>query len=408
MRRSRITLPVGRLLGHFAMIGLPAASSLSAQAPADTIRGRVDLVIGEEAVAAPGRSAGKHVFSAVSGVAVDRQGRIYASDVMQTHVVVFSPDGSRLATIGRKGQGPGEFEGPSGLALCPDGTLYVRDVSHGIAHFVIDPSTGLATKHDRDFRGPLYPNWMSRRASRVDRQGRFHHPGSQWRTGELVRHWYTRYDAQGQLLDTLHVPRYSNEPEPTASIRTSPNGGRMVRGLNHVPFAAIPVWDVTGEGTLISGDAKSYALTETDAAGTVIRRFERNQTPARIPAGERADSARALARRIDSLPIPIERVSGASDDVKTQRLPATYPAYMAVFWAEDGRVWVRRWPTAPRSPESVFDVFDASARFLGTVAIPVHLAAGHHPVIRSDFLVGVTIDPDTDLESIVRVRFRSP
>jgi hypothetical protein len=40
--------------------------------------------------------------------------------------------------------------------------------------------------------------------------------------------------------------------------------------------------------------------------------------------------------------------------------------------------------------------------------LPVRLAAAHHPVIGPDVLVGVTIDPETDVESIVRVRFRSP
>jgi hypothetical protein len=396
-----------RVPGTWMMLGLAAVSSLDAQARTDTIRGTVDLVIGEEAVAGPGRAAGKHIFSAISGIAMDRQGRIYASDVMQTHVIVFSPSGTLLATIGRKGQGPGEFEGPSGPALGPDGTLYVRDVTH-VARFALDPASGLATKHDRDFRGPLYPNWMSRRASRVDRDGRFHHPGSTWRDGELVRHYYLRYTAQGQFVDTLHVPAYQNHPEPTASIRTSPNGGRMVRGLNHVPFAPIPAWDVTAAGTVISGDGKTYILTETDASGKILRRFERSVPLAEIPRAERADSARALTRRIDSLPIPVAQVHGVPDDVKAQRLPTTYPAYMAVFGADDGRVWVRRWPMAPRSSDSVFDVFDATGRFLRTVVLPVRLAAAHHPVIGPDVLVGVTIDPETDVESIVRVRFRSP
>ena len=373
----------------------------------DTIRGRLDLVIGEDAVAAPGRAAGQHMFGAISGIAVDRQGRIYASDLQQTHVVVFSPTGSLVATIGRKGQGPGEFEGPSGPALAPDGALYVRDIAR-VSRFVVDPATGLATKHDRSFQGPIFPNWTSRRASRVDRDGRFYHPASIWRTGQLVRHFYLRYSPRGEFIDTLHVPAYDNHPEPTASIRTSPNGGRMVRGLNHAPFAPVPVWDATHAGTVISGAARSYQLVESDAAGRTIRRFERNQPLARIPPAERSDSARALARRIDSLPIPVAQVFGVPEDVKAQRLPAVYPAYMAVFAAEDGRVWVRRWPTASRSVESLFDVFDANGRFLGTVTMPVRLAAEHHPVIGRDVLVGVTIDPETDLESIVRVRFRAP
>ena len=375
----------------------------------DTVRGRLDLVIGEDPTPAAGRTNARHIFSAISGIAVDRQGRIYASDLQQTNVAVFSPAGALLATIGRKGVGPGEFEGPSGPALAGDGALYVRDVSR-VSRFTVDPATGLATKFDRTFRGPTFPNWTSRRASRVDREGRFYHPETVWRSAQYVRHSYLRYSAQGTFVDTLRVPEYPNEPEPTASIMTSPNGGRMVRGLNHVPFAPIPVRDATPAGTVISGDARSYLLVETDAAGKIVRRFERSGQLVRIPAPERADSARALRRRIDSLPVPMteSRVRGIPEDVRSQTLPTTYPAYMAVFVAEDGRIWVRRWPPAGRRNESFFDVFDgATAHLLGTVVLPVRLAAAHHPVIGPDVLVGVTVDEETDLESIVRVRFRA-
>lgn len=179
----------------------------------------------------------------------------------------------------------------------------------------------------------------------------------------------------------------------------------MIRGLNHVPFAPIPVWDVTMAGTVISGDATSYLLVETDAAGRSLRRFERAVPSTRIDRDERSDSAKALQRRIDSLPVPIARLDGVSDAVKSQSLPATYPAYTAVFAAEDGRVWVRRWAPAGRSSETFFDVFDAEAKFLGTGVLPVVLAAAQHPVIRPDIIVGVVVDRETDLESVVRLRF---
>ena len=79
-----------------------------------------------------------------------------------------------------------------------------------------------------------------------------------------------------------------------------------------------------------------------------------------------------------------------------------------MFVAEDGRVWVRRWPPPGRRNETFFDVFDPSARFLGTVDLPVRLSGVHHPAIGTDALVGVTVDEETDLESIVRARFRIP
>jgi len=177
------------------------------------------LAIGEGTAAGAGRVTVPHIFSAISGIAVDRQGRIHAADRKEVHVAVFSPAGALLATIGRKGKGPGEFDAPSGPALAPDGALYVRDVSK-VARFEPAPTTGLATVHDRDFRWPLFPDWMSRRASRVDAKGRFQHPGSTWRDRDLVKQHLLRYSARGAFADTLRVPQYDNAPDPTASIRT--------------------------------------------------------------------------------------------------------------------------------------------------------------------------------------------
>ena len=365
----------------------------------DTVRASLELTIGEDSRDAP------HQFGAISGLAVDREGRIYVADLQETHVTVFSLSGKRLATIGRKGRGPGEFEGPSGPALAADGALYVRDIAR-VTRFTRDPATGLSTKHDRDFRGPLYPNWTSRRASRVDRDGRFLHPDTRSRIGGEIRHVYLRYSAQGAFIDSLPVPSYPNDPPTSAVLRISASGGRMIRGLNHTPFAPLPVWDATPASTVISGDGIAYVLVETDASGRTLRRFERAVTPARIPSSERSDSARALKARIDTLPVPLAQLEGVPEDVRAQRLPSVYPQYMAVFAAEDGTVWVRRWPPAGRGGETFLDVFDARGAFLTTVILPVALAAGHHPVLTGDAIVGVTIDRDTDLESVVRLRFR--
>jgi hypothetical protein len=56
-----------------------------------------------------------------------------------------------------------------------------------------------------------------------------------------------------------------------------------------VPFAARPVWDVTPDGTMITGDGVSYDLHEVDGHGQVITRFTRAVAPDRIPQHEPAD-----------------------------------------------------------------------------------------------------------------------
>lgn len=65
------------------------------------------------------------VFGQVSDLAVDRDGRLYIADMQTRQVSVFSSDGKFLRTIGREGEGPGEFREPRGLVILPDGLVGV-------------------------------------------------------------------------------------------------------------------------------------------------------------------------------------------------------------------------------------------------------------------------------------------
>jgi len=76
-------------------------------------------------------------FHYPSDVAVDTQGNIYILDSGNTRIQKSGPDGKYLATIGRKGQGPGEFISPSGLDLDEDGNLVVTDTAQMRLHVII-------------------------------------------------------------------------------------------------------------------------------------------------------------------------------------------------------------------------------------------------------------------------------
>lgn len=80
----------------------------------------------------------EHVaFNYPNDVAVDKDGIIYVLDAGNTRIQKFGPDGRYLATIGRKGQGPGEFIMPDGLDIDKDGNLVVGDTAQSRLHIII-------------------------------------------------------------------------------------------------------------------------------------------------------------------------------------------------------------------------------------------------------------------------------
>jgi hypothetical protein len=66
-------------------------------------------------------------FNSPSDIALDSAGNIYILDSGNQRIQKFTPEGKYLATIGRKGQGPGEFNYPSSLDIDGQGNLYVLD-----------------------------------------------------------------------------------------------------------------------------------------------------------------------------------------------------------------------------------------------------------------------------------------
>jgi sugar lactone lactonase YvrE len=80
----------------------------------------------------------EHVaFNFPNDVAVDKDGAIYILDAGNTRIQKFGPDGKYLATIGRKGQGPGEFILPDCLDIDRDGSLVVGDSAQSRLHVII-------------------------------------------------------------------------------------------------------------------------------------------------------------------------------------------------------------------------------------------------------------------------------
>jgi hypothetical protein len=76
-------------------------------------------------------------FNFPSDVAVDKDGNVYVLDSGNTRIQKFGTDGKFLATIGRKGQGPGEFVMPDGLDFDGDGNLVVTDTVQSRFHVIL-------------------------------------------------------------------------------------------------------------------------------------------------------------------------------------------------------------------------------------------------------------------------------
>jgi len=69
-----------------------------------------------------------HYDKAIDTYTVDQNGRVYLWDATSgDHIDVYGDDGQFLFQFGRKGQGPGEFQAVSALAVDAEGDLWISD-----------------------------------------------------------------------------------------------------------------------------------------------------------------------------------------------------------------------------------------------------------------------------------------
>lgn len=102
-------------------------STPAAQAPSVALK--PDLTVGVE------DGDENLMFGSISRIDLDGKGNIYILDYKFRKVVMCAPDGKHLRTIAvPAGQGPREATNLSGIAVTPDGTLFVNDVRKVIVY----------------------------------------------------------------------------------------------------------------------------------------------------------------------------------------------------------------------------------------------------------------------------------
>ena len=116
---------------------------------------------GAEATLVPEVSIGEiegrdeYLFGSIGSIAVDDDLNVYVLDEQAQHVRVFDSAGVYLRTLGRRGEGPGEFGSAEAIALLPDGRLAVRDPGNQRIE-VFGPGAGRTEQwgYNADFAAP--------------------------------------------------------------------------------------------------------------------------------------------------------------------------------------------------------------------------------------------------------------
>ena len=345
----------------------------------------------------------EYLFGSVWSIAVDPDWNVYVFDEQAQHVRVYDSVGVYVETLGRRGEGPGEFDRAEAIALLPDGRLVVRDPGNMRVQ-VFGPGPG-----DRDQWLYNAGNTYTMTPLYTDTQGRtFLSAKDQSREGFAMHLIVLGPD--GTHVDTLPQPS-SDYRTPAVSAEHTSEGGSTSSVSAPVPFSPRFHWTVHPSGHFISGLSADYRIDLARDDG--VLRIERAHDPVPVSDGERTYQRESTVRMI-RFTVPDWNWNGPA-------IPENKPVFKELAAGRGGRVWVRlstgglRVENEDHDPDNPFsepvtwreatryDVFEPDGTYLGVVAPPDEFSYFPTPTFDGDHVWAVTSD-ELGVQRVVRYR----
>ena len=378
-----------------ALLILLVAPCLSGQTPA-----RWNL---EPELRIGGGNADPHYeLNPIREITIGPDGSIYVTQAGDQALRVFDAQGKYLRTIGRKGEGPGEFTGLGGVGFIGD-TLYVTDFRQRritlfrpdgtlISTIVAEPAPSGPARPDAYFR-PTPSTLLS--------------DGSVFAGSSFPSHLVS--SGQIKARPVFRVTRTAAVLDTIAWVPIGSGQGTMQSG-NATMFFSQPVPD--DPMTVIAGPSErvfviergagqgstSFNVTAIDASGDTLWSRSHTYRPKAFAAGVVDSIVDVQVRRFSSG--PNEKTRFSADQVrKALHIPDHQVTVTQAFAAMDGSLWLRR---EEFGATLNWTVLDPKGNVVATFGLPRNVRP---MTVIGDQAWGVELD-DVDVPQLVRYRIR--
>ena len=302
-----------------------------------------------DVVATPPAGA-KWFLTTINDVAVDAAGRMYVLERSDQTIRVFSSSGKYLKSLGRRGDGPGEFRNARALVI-RSGSLWVLDYGNsrvtafdlegGAARtFVVNPAVrGVASVADVTARGFLvYVNNQSAAEATSETLG-----------GQAPA-LFVSTDSRGQVLDTVasswerrQTLRFSVFP---SDVKTSRPSGRANLAQ---PFVQQSHWVMSEDGVALVtlGPVSSRGLGSEELRLSYLSLTGDTLKSKRVDLPRVPLTDRDVNKLVDSLATPVLikgniRVQGDRGMIRDSLVRTKYwPSASAMLMGQDGTLWLK-------------------------------------------------------------------
>lgn len=287
-------------------------------------------------------------FGSVTGLDVTSDGRMVVADRSSNNIKILRPDGSLVDTLGRSGEGPGEFQVLTGVRVGQEDSLFAYDFQQ--ARLTVF--------------APASPYEVARMVPFSRAEGS---ASTVYVLGETILATFGggAIDPEDGLItrDPRPVRRVDNDGTPTDTLLLVEQrrivldmGSGGIAGLEAVPFDRRGVLAQGPDDRLYYGSTDSLHIEAFAADGS-------SEVVASIPV----DPVPVTAAARDSALSDVDK--GLLSSVESA-MPQTKPSFTDLVVASDGRLWVQRPQETPDREMVTWWVLDPENQTIRIARLP--------------------------------------
>jgi len=296
-------------------------------------------------------------FQGPVDIKCDPDGNVYVCDYKASLILKFDSGGKFLKTIGRKGQGPGDFNMPFHIAVTKD-RLYVWEMGNRrISALALDGTFIKSQNVDWAEGGPQAMRSLP--------------------SGEILLGW--------EMTD------FQNNDKPQAySIRImSPDlkigkpiyqrdvwrnkYARLEGRMTNIPqpFAPVVFWDTAPDGKIIVSDQKAYEIEIHDPVKGRMSSFKHDRGQVKVSEKDKEIFFAGMVTTVTYDGKSSGQMKKGAPDyiVKATSFPETKPPFFNLMTDAEGHILVFPYLDDRSAEGKAFDVFSPEGRFLSFVKI---------------------------------------
>jgi len=337
-----------------------------------------DLVIGNE-------EDENYMFWRVTQILVDNEMNIYVLDHRNCHVKKFNKDGKYIRTIGRKGQGPGEFQQPLYSYVNSKGTLYVRDFN----------KISVFNKDGKFLRTISLPLRMNPHKFAITEDENIlgilsiFDPESS-----------TKYSKSNFII--IHPEKEKEQIITTYASRTSTVKKNGMISKIFSPYDPEFYFFPFTENMVVYGNSSEYKLYVINTSGEMMFRIRKEEPAEAISRDEKNE---IVDNYIETNP-EIEQKFSRSKIMEAYDFPEHKPFFIGIINDDKNNIYLLK----DDSEDYVdFDMFNRQGYFLNKIRIPLRISRPYH--LRSKLKDGnfytLKSNPETGNLRIIRYKIKN-